>query len=403
MVLNLIANPFIAMNMSPEDFAITGYFTSFGSLLTPLVNFYFLQYYIKRYYECNPEQRIELKAAVFKLLIVYSFIATLICLVGVWGYIMIFNSNIQFSIFPYMPLALLSMPLTGIYSLELADYKMQKNSRAYFKLSVVAGVLSTLSVVLLVVILKMAAFGKLLAPLLINLAIFIYVLLKHRQLWKVKVEDSYYRSMFKFCWPLAAAAMLGYFTNGFDKTYLETVGDVTEYGYYCVAASMAAYLHLFSSAISNTFQPDVYESIATHNNRKLLKVFGVQVGLLSILVAIFILVCPLVVYVLTAGRYMESTTYTRVISIATVTSTLYFNINCFTIAKGYPKLSMWTSVIGSGLIIVAMSFAVKNWTYMGGAWMASFSYIIFFVVNVILLMMVSDKNRMLNFIKSFKK
>lgn len=403
LALNLVANPFIAMNMSPKDFAITGYFTSFCSLLTPLINFYFLQYYIKRFYECNAEQRLILKAAIYKLLIVYSFMATILCFIGVWAYIKLFNSTIEFELYPYLPLALFGIPLTGIYSLELADYKMQKNSHSYFCLSVITGVLNTIAVVLMVVFLKMAAFGKLLAPFIIHLVVFLYLFIKHRDLWKVNVSWSYIFAMFKFCWPLATAAMLGFFTNGFDKTYLESVGNVTEYGYYCVAASIAAYLHVFSGAISNTFQPDVYEAIATHNNRRLLKVFVVQLSMLFVLVLVFIIVCPYLIYLLTAGRYMESTSYTRIISIATVTSAMYFNINCFTIAKGHPQLSMWTSIIGSGLIILSMWFAVKNWTFVGGAWMASISYVIFFFVNVMLLVCVSDVHRMSNFIKSLKK
>ena len=205
--------------------------------------------------------------------------------------------------------------------------------------------------------------------------------------------------MFKFCWPLTFAAMLGYFTNGFDKTYLERVGDVTEYGYYCVASSIAAYLYVFSGAVYNTFTPDVYEAIASHNNNKLLKTFGIQQGMNGIIVVLFVLFCPILIYVLTAGRYIESTTYARILSVSTFTQTFYFNINCFTIAKGFPKLSMWTSIIGGILIILTMMFAVKQWTYIGGAWMVSISYIILFLVNIALLFFAAGNERCLGFIK----
>ena len=48
MVLNLAINPLIAMNMTPEDYAINGYYTSFSSLISPVVLFYMLHYYNKR-------------------------------------------------------------------------------------------------------------------------------------------------------------------------------------------------------------------------------------------------------------------------------------------------------------------------------------------------------------------
>lgn len=402
MVLSFVANPFIAMNMEPEDYAISGYFGSFGALISPLINFYFLQFYIKRYYEVKTEERQKLKAALYKVFLSYSVIMTVLCMFGILVYIKVFNPEIDIPIFPYLPLAILPSAFTTFYVLEQADYKMQKDSKKYTSFSLFKGIVQIALTVLLVVFMKTGAFGKLFGPFILDLGLFIYLIYKNRNLLKIKVDYQYIRQMFIFCWPLALAAMLGYFTNGFDKTYLETIGNTTEYGIYIVGASMAGYLHVFSSAISNTFQPDIYEAIATHNNRKMLKVFGVQLGMLSIVVIVFILLCPYLIYVLTAGRYMASTTYTRIISIATVTSALYFNINCFTIAKGYPKMSMWTSIIGSGLIIAAMWFAVKQWTYMGGAWMASFSYIIFFVVNILLLICVSNKKRMLNFIKSLR-
>lgn len=399
MILSLLANPLIAMNMAPEDFAIVGYFTSFSTLLTPVVNFYFLHYYTKKYYEYNENERIELKAALFKLLVVYSFIATIFCLIGVWGYIKIFNKGIQFDLLPYLPLAILSMPLTGIYNLELTDYKMEKNSKSYFRLSVASGVINTVAVVLMVVVLKMAAFGKLLAPFLVSLGIFIYLIIKHKDLWKIKVGKNYIISMFNFCWPLATASMLGYFTNGFDKTYLESIGNVNEYGIYCVASSMAAYLHVFSTAIYNTFTPDVYEAIAKKNNGKLIKTFALQQGLTGAVVIVFVIFCPIIIYLLTAGRYMESVSYTRIMSIATFTQSFYYSINCFTIAKGFPKLSMTTSIISSALIVLSMSFVVKQWQFMGGAWMVSLSYLILFGVNVFLLVIAAGRKRSKNYLE----
>lgn len=400
MILNLLFNPLIALNMTPEDFAITGYFTSFSTLLTPLVNFYFLHYYSKRFYECDEMERHKLKVAVFKLLVIYSIVSSFICLFLVWCYIKTFNSEIQFPLFPYLPLAILAIPLSGIYNLELVDYKMAKKSKNYFNLSVASGVINAIAVLVLVVVLKMSAFGKMLAPFLINFSIFLYLIVKHHDLWKVKIEKSFVLDMFKFCWPLTTAAMLGYFTNGFDKTYLESVGDVTEYGYYCVASSMAAYLHVFSTAIYNTFTPDVYEAIAKHNNKKLIKTFGLQQLMNGSIVIVFVIFCPIVIFLLTAGRYMESTMYTRIMSVATLTQTFYFNINCFTIAKGYPKLSMLTSIIGSVLIILFMWLFVRKWTYIGGAWMVSLSYIILFVVNVALLVVVAGRYKSVNFIRN---
>ena len=69
MVLNLITNPLIAMNMSPKDYAITGYYSSFTTLLSPFITFYMFHYYAKCFFECNEEGRNVLKSTICKALI----------------------------------------------------------------------------------------------------------------------------------------------------------------------------------------------------------------------------------------------------------------------------------------------------------------------------------------------
>lgn len=385
MFLTLLVNPLISLNMTPEDFAISGYYLSFSSLITPLISFYFLQYYIKRYFEYDQNERKKLKSAIVKMLVTYSFLASIGCMLCILGYIFLLDEDFSLPIFPYLPLAVLALPLTGLYNLELAEFKMQRNSKSFFKLSMINGIINAVCLVLFIVVIKLGGIGKLLAPFLANFILFIYVLRKYQNLLKNHIEKSYYKSMFIFCYPLALAAMLGYFTNGFDRTYLEKLNNTIELGYYTVAVSIANILFVCSTAIGNTFQPDVYEAISLGNNRKLLKVFGVQLSILVVIISLFEIICPIAVYLLTAGKYMESTQYTRIICLSTFTSALYFNINCVTIAKGFPNLSLITSVIGSFLIFFLMPIIVDNYGFIGGAWMNSLSYIIFFIVNILLL------------------
>ena len=57
LIMNLLANPVIALNMSPYDYAITGYYTSFNGLISPLILFYLIGYYVKEYFKVSPNQR----------------------------------------------------------------------------------------------------------------------------------------------------------------------------------------------------------------------------------------------------------------------------------------------------------------------------------------------------------
>lgn len=392
MILSIATNPLIALNMSPYDYAVVGYFTSFQTLISPIIVFYMIHYYSKRFFETNDRQRLQLKAIIFKSLIFFSFLVSIICLILILCYIKLFNANLSFPIFPYLAMMVFSIPLTGIYNLELTDSKMGRNSKHFFNTSVTVGIILVITNLLFVAALKMGAFGKLLAPLVTNLLVFLYLLKRHSDLFKIKNSFSEFKQIFKFCWPLATGAMLGYFSNGFDKTYLESIGDVNEYGYYIVGSQIANYLSVFGTAIFSTFQPDIYESIATHNKIKLLRTCILLIGLASIVVSLFILLCPFLINILTAGRYIESTPYARIISLSTITSAIYYIMNDCTIAIGKPKLYLYTTIIGSILIILCFPLVANQFQYIGGAYMVSGSFILLTIVNALLLLITKQKS-----------
>lgn len=385
MLLMLAINPLIALNMSPEDYAITGYYSSFNNLISPLIIFYMLHYYNKRYYELDQDGRLQLKALLFKAVTAFSFLVSIVCFVALFAYIKIFNSSIQFAILPYLAFTVFALPLAGLFNLELADFRMSRDSKSFFKLSVCNGVLLVFLNLIFVVITKWGATGKLFAPFLSNIIVFIYLFIKNRSLLKIKSSWKDFGEILKFCWPLTIGAMLGYFSSGFDKTYLESLGNLTEYGFYIVGASMAGYLNTFSTSISSTFQPDIYEAIAKNDNRLLAKTVALQITLIILVVVLFIILCPLVIRILTAGRYVDSTIYARIISISTITSSIYYIINNYTIAKGYPRLYLYTTLIASVIIVAVMPIMVNHFKYIGGAWMVSGSFIILAFTNLLLL------------------
>ena len=100
MLLMAAVNPLIALNMSPEDYAVYGYYNSFTALISPLIVFYMLHYYTKRYYEVTEEERLRLKAMLFKALIFFSFAVSVLCLAALAGYIVLFRKDIRFPLFP---------------------------------------------------------------------------------------------------------------------------------------------------------------------------------------------------------------------------------------------------------------------------------------------------------------
>lgn len=390
MLLNLVANPWIAKNMDPRDYAISGYYTSYSSLISPIIIFYLIHYYIKEYYRRTPEERERLESVIAKATIWFSGVVSLLCFGALWIWLT-FYADLDFPVSPYLALMVFALPLTGLLNLRLARFRMEKRATAYFRLSVVNGVLGVALNVLCVVWLRWGAFGKLLAPLVCNASVFLWMLWTYRRIIAIPTGLRDFRPIFIFCLPLAMSAMLGYFTHGFSTTYVESIGNTDEYGIYVVGVSIGTYLTVFSTAINNTFQPDIYRTVIARQWRSYARYCLMQTGLILVVTLIFILVAPWIISLLTAGRYVDSTPYARIYSLTTVTSSIYFLINNFSIATNRPRLYLWTSIIGSAAIVGLMPVFVGRWQYAGGAWMTVTSFIIFALINLGLLALTKDR------------
>jgi len=386
MLLGLVSNPWIAKNMSPEDYATSGYYISFSSLISPVIIFYMIHYYIKEYFRRNEEERRRLYALIAKATIWFSGTVSLVCFVLLYIYLRYFTIDLSFPIMPYLALMVFALPLTGLLNLQLAQYRMKKKATAYFWLSTANGSLNILCTLMFVVWLKWGAFGKLLGPLVCNASVFCTMLYFFRDSWHVRTNFSEIRKIIIFCTPLALSAMLGYFTSGFTTTYLESIGKTTEYGFYIVGASIAAYLTTFSTAVGNTFQPDLYESVTKRQYRRYAGICALQICCYILIAIIFIVLAPYIISLLTAGRYVASTPYARIIALSTVTSGIYYLINNYSIVTDRPRLYLYTSIIGSIFIVACLPMLVDRWSFYGGAWMTVLSYIVLGIVNIILLL-----------------
>lgn len=385
MLLNLAINPLIALNMEPYDYAITGFYTSFNTLLSPLIAFYMLHYYTKAFYEVNEYDRIKLKATLVKSLIYFSGILSLLSFIALALYYFIADIDESFPFLPYAFLTVFSIPLTGIYTLTTTDYRMSKRSMDFFKISTINGISLVLANLIFVVGFKWGAVGKLLAPFLVNLIFFIYCLWKYKDLLCVKFNKEVFRGIILFCYPLTLAAMLTFFTNGYDRVLLEKYGNINELGFYVVGVQMATYINVFQGAISSTFQPDLYQAIVQKNNNKLLKVVLLLIGSTGVVVLCFILLSPYVIDILTAGRYVESVKYAQIAALSTLTSAMYYSVSQITIARGLTKIPLINKTITSIVCIGMFYYLITGWGYIGGAWGLVLSHIVALLGNLILL------------------
>lgn len=383
MLLQVFINPMIALNMSPEDYAIVGYYTAFSTLFAPVVTFYLSHYYTKRFFELSERQRQTLKSTIVLCLVTFSFAVAAVLLFGLYGYNELFNAKSKIEFLPYAPLAVFALPLTGIYSLTLVEYRMSRDSRKFFNLSVFNGLLLAGTTMLLVVLFKFGAIGKLSATISASLVVFVLCLYLNRSSFRYGFDWNVFRKSVKFCFPLVLAAMLGFFSGGYDKVILERTGDLNGLGIYVVGVSIASYLNLFTTSINDTFQPDIFQSIAQKNYRKCLKIISIKVGFISAIVLIFMLCAPLLINILTAGRYINSSPFAMIVSLSSISSMLYYSFSQVVISLGYTKIVFLNRLLGSAVCIGIYWFLINAYGPYGAAWGLVASFMVFFLGLVI--------------------
>lgn len=385
MVLNMLTNPMIAINMSPEDYAIIGYYSAFTNLLSPLIVFYLFHYYAKAYFECNAEQQEKLKSTICKSLIWFSGLLSILSFIGVLIYVTQDGDSSGLPIFPYLGLTIFAIPLSGLFTFMQTDLRMGRHPKEFFKVTVINGLLLTGLNLLLVAGLKMGALGKTLAPFLIQLIFFLYCIYKYWKILQIPFDKSLFKKIIKFCMPLTLAAMLGFFTNGYDRVYLERIGEVREYGYYVVGIQIATYINVFQNAIGSTFKPDLFEAVVKNDRKRLLRVLLLLLGSISFIALAFITFCPLIIRILTADRYIESTVYAQIAALSIVTSMMYYVVSEITIAKGYTLVTLANSIVGAILCIGLFYVLISKFQFIGAAWGLVGAYIVKLLGNLMLI------------------
>ena len=385
-ILSLVSNPFFAKNLSPDDYAIIGYYAAFNTLFGPLVNFYLLHYYTKKFYELNGEERSCLKATLFKSLIFFSLAISFAVIILLFIYISVFNKESQIPILPYIFLSTLVLPVTGIYSLSLVDFRMKRESKKFFNLSVSNGTIGIGIALLFVVVFKWGAIGKMSAALLAAVIVFLYVLFRNRDIWKYPFDKAVFYEAIKFCWPLVIASMLTFFCSGYDKVFLERQGNIHLLGVYSVGVSIATYLSVFSNSINDTFQPDIFECVVKRDFKRCFKFILMKISIMSLCVICFIGLAPFIIRILTYGRYVESTPYASIVAISSISSMLYYSMSQVTVALGLTKITLTNKIIGSIASIISFQVLITHFGAIGAAWGIVLSYFYLFAGNTILVL-----------------
>ena len=390
-LISIILNPLFALNLSPYDYAVITYYTSFGNLITPLLGFFAVDFFLKKYYSSTIDELKKIKENVISFFIIGSGFVSIVSFIGVAIFVNL--QNVQFPLFPFAILVFCQLYVALPYTFLLAEYRIKGDALGYFKISIFWSLLNVLLSLLFVVIFKLGAVGKLSAVLLVSGTCFIWVLIKYKDYLVIKFDKKILKEILSFGWPLVLSSMINFISGGLDKVLLEKNIDADSLGYYSVGCQIAAYLSLISTSLKSTFQPDYYKAISQKNIKKVIILTIGIVAIMAFVVGIFICFAPFLVDILTAGRYVESTRICQILALSTITSTLYFQLSLFTYGVGLPKITLINKIFGGIIAFFLLLILIKNMGVIGAAWGSVISYLVYSFGNILLLLL--NKNKIL--------
>jgi len=377
-VIGIAINPLMAKNLSPHDYAILGYFSSFGSIFLPISNFSLISYYLRNYFKISEQRKQIVSDTILIALLCYGFIVLIIAVACFYFYVQ--WAEVSFPFYPYVLLTLGPIYLNNFVTLYQVNCRVKRKADKYAQIVIFGTILSTFFAILLVVIYKYGAPGRFLALLMSSLIMSIYCF---KQLFvKLQFDFSVIKDAVKFGWPLSLSAVLWYFLTDVDRAMLEKLNDSYTFGFYNVGLQLAAYFGVFYVAIGNTFEPDIYKAIAENNKRRVAKISGLILILNAVPNLVFIVFATTIIRVLTYNRYTDASVFAQILALKNITVAFYYEAITILIGYGFTKSELMIRVIGALMCIIMFKLLISHYGFYGAAWGQVFSFILMSGISI---------------------
>jgi len=363
-ILSVLFNPFLAANLSSMDYSIIGYYSSFASLFTPILNFSLISFYVRKYFKIPENKRQATLDTIITALLIWGAISCMLILVLFFTYCRI--AGVELPFFPFAMMSVFQLFFNNFLLLYQVECRMRSEAKRYFKITMSASLITILLSIILVIVFKFGAVGRMSALLLSSVCIGLFAIKKLRS--KFRIDKSILKEAVLFGWPVSCSYIIQYFLTGIDLALLEPLNDVSNMGLYAIAISITGYLSFFYTALTQTFEPDTYKAVAQYNYKKLVKIVALISSLLISIIIIFVLFAKPVIAILTANRYTEAYHFAKILSIGIFATYLMVAIEGIINAFGFTKVGLLNKIISSVIAVAAYFYLIKTQGFFGAAW-----------------------------------
>lgn len=381
-VFALFTQPIYSLHLSAVDFGILGYFEAIKGFFTPLFIFSMTSVYLMRYFKQSEDENKKLLFNITFFLTISNTITLLIGYLGIYLYFKKFGVEIPLN--PFAWYILIALLLENVKTAVLINFRIRRKAMAYFLFSVLNTLLNVGIGLLFVAILKWGAPGRMLAPIVSALLLIPYCIYILKKYTTIHVNLKEYWQDVRIAFPLVLAAYAYFPISNIDRFFLERLNNLSGLGLYNIGLTIAGYIQLAPIALALAFEPDIFQSIAQHNNKKLVKLFFMMFVPFLIMILIFMLFSETIISLLTAGRYIAAEQYTNIALIAVFLMSIYSFFDKLFVAMGKTRINLIVNCVGGLSSIIIMYFAVTKLGFIGAAYGKVFIALVMVLTSSIL-------------------
>lgn len=364
--------PFVSYYISPDELGIATNFSVLTSIVTLLAGQAVVNAIPYFFYE---QTKADNKKMLSNLLISCCAICTFLFLV-----VFIFNPIIEnyLKLNPFLQLFAIVTVVAGlINSVSLILLRLENKSVSFAKLQICQIILHCLAVIVFVILSKLGGIGKILSEALIAILMSIihFRLISKKGYIEFVIDKSIILKLMKFGLPLLPHSLSFWLKGGMDKVFLTTYCGLYQNGLYSMAITITSLYTICTNAFFSAYTPYLQKKLSTltEENEKVTKLGIVKQTYilfgLFFLVAVFAVIGAwIILYFVVDDKYEDSFPFIPWL----ILSQYIYSLYSFTIQFIYKmKRTLIMGIItfsGSIIHMILSFFLIKNFGTMGAVW-----------------------------------
>jgi len=370
--------PLWARFLTPTDYGIVGILTSYIGVILPFLGLGLQAYVTYMYYQFE-QDRDKLRSAIFSIglfQLVFSLSLTLLMVAfgrGFWS--LITKSDIGFS--PFAELMLLIVFFEGVNAIPMALYQVRQKANIYISLQLAIFALNVIFSLIFIVVLKMGAYGKMLATLLpYALVGTANALVMLRRYATIHVDWGRIRDGIKYGAPLIPHQLSGWALNAADRLILEKFVALSAIGIYNLGYQIGLVLNMIVNAINLAWMPHYFQTMNQGRDvhRQLIRELSFYITAIGAICLFGILFNFEGIRLLLPEKFYASASYVPPVLLGY----FFVGLNKFAMAPFYfykktrivPLITMLSAAFNIGMNILL----IPRYGALASAWMTAASY-----------------------------